>query len=179
MSTAISDSSSSAEPATRRGLSPIAIRIFAFLAALALSVAGVFNGVVAATAYLSGDLVGAVGEGAKRAAADPTPENPEALVTKKDLHGVAESAGDFALRAKLVALGIGLVAAAQLLCAELIRRRYRSKATPVILGVAAAGEIAMAIILTPTILTAIGLVACAGGVAIWTQFRNTAEPLTA
>src|SRR5258707_11081110 len=116
---------------------PIGLKIASFLAAFALVIAGGIYGVTAATAFIAGDLVGALGKGADQAATEASTHADTASATD-DLHAVGTSANKFALRAKLVAAGIGLIAAALLLAGELVRRRYTHRAVPIVLAIAVA-----------------------------------------
>jgi len=165
---------SDSQPLT--GGTPLSVKIMAFVASLALGLAGILNATLAITAYIGGDLVGAVGKGADQAAtavADSPESDP--VVSSDTLHDVAKDANAFALRAKLIALAIAVLAGAQLLGGELVRRRYRTKVVPIVLGVAIAGEAAMAIALHPSILTAIGVGACGFGIWVWTRFPAPAR----
>ena len=163
-------------------------KIATFLASLALGFSGILNTVVSITAYLGGDLVGAVGTGADRALEhgsatvgatgsdadiarelNSEPPDPDRVSRDTKIKQVSDSAHAFALRAKLFAIGIGLVAAVQLLAGVLVRKRYRSRAVPITLALGIAGELALAIALHPSILMAIGIVACAGGWLVWAK----------
>jgi hypothetical protein len=159
---------SASESMPAAGPSPLTLKILAFVAAMALGFAGILNAAMAMTAWVGGDLVSAVGQGAERAAA--TTDTPEAIVTDDDLHDVAREAKSFALRAKLIAVAIAIVAGAQLLGAELVRRRYKTKAIPIALGVAIGGQIGLAILFGPSVLTAIGVVTSAFGIVLWRVF---------
>lgn len=155
-------------PAARRP--QIGLRIAAFLASLLLAFTGILHGAMAIVAYMGGEFVGAVGHGAEKVSAESaTDAEPDSLAAAAapQLDDVAKSAKSFALRAKLLALAIGLIAAAQLLGGELVRRRYRTVATPIALGVAVVGEAAMAIVLSPSLLLGMGVVACLCGLAVW------------
>ncbi len=146
-------------------------KIAAFLASLALAFAGTINAVTAFTAYLGGSLVDAVGSGADKALADTADEvpKPDAVVSRDDIKSVSSSAHSFSLKAKLLGLAIGAVAAIELLAGALVRKRYRSLAIPTILGLAIAGEVVVAILLKPSILNAIGIGAALFGLLIWTK----------
>jgi hypothetical protein len=149
----------------------VGLRIAAFLTSLVLAFAGVLHGAMAIVAYISGDLVGAVGQGAEKVSADAAAEHPDpdslAAAAAPRLDDVAKSAKSFALRAKLIAIAVGLLAAALLLGGELVRRREPSVAVAITLGVAIAGEVAMAIFLSPSVLLAIGGVGALAGLAVW------------
>jgi uncharacterized membrane protein YgcG len=155
----------------------IGLKIAGFLAALALVFAGVMYGSLAATAYLSGDLVGAIGKGADEVA-KKTATDPDTASASTPLKETASSAKTFAKRAKLIALGIAAVAALLFLGGELVRRRYTSKAVPVVLGIAAAGQGALAILLGGGLLLAIGIAACAFGAFVWTRSVKAAAALS-
>lgn len=155
---------------------PIGLKIASFLASFALVIAGAIYGVTAATAFLAGDVVGAIGQGADHAAAKAAVDtDPDIASTSSGLHDVGTSAKSFALRAKLVAGGIALIAAALLLGGELVRRRYAHRAVPIVLGVAVAGQLAFAIASKSFGLLALGAGACAFGAFVWTRCVRDAQ----
>jgi len=145
-------------------------KIAAFIASCALAFSGTINGVMAFTAYIGGDLVGAVGKGADVALErhSDVPDE-DRMIHDKDIQSLSEGAHHFALRAKLIAIGIGIVAAIQLLCGVLVRKRLRTKFIPIVLAIAIVGEVAMMVAVGPGFLTGFGVLTCIYGLLVWWQ----------
>lgn len=153
---------------------PIGLKIASFLASLALVMAGALYGVTAATAFIAGDFAGAIGKGADQVA-DQAATDSDTASASASIRDVGSSAKSFALRAKLIAGGVALIAAALLLAGELVRRRYAHRAVPIVLGVAVAGQLAFAIASRSFGMLALGAGACAFGAFVWTRCVRDAQ----
>jgi len=130
-------------------------KVLAFLGSLGLGLAAMINGVIAAVALVSGNLIGAIGDASEK-------HNLDADLTT--------SAHSAATTAKLVALGFAVLAALELGAGEFLRRRLRNIIVPIAAGATVVGEAAFSIWVGKfSALDAI-LIACAL-FATWTWWR--------
>jgi hypothetical protein len=130
-------------------------KVLAVLGSLALGFTALINAIFGTMALLSGHLAGAIGDASEK--------------TKFDSN-LTTDAHHFALAAKLVALGFGLLALVEFGAGEFLRRRIRNLVVPIACGMTIVGEAALSIWAKHfTSLDAI-MVLCAV-FAAWTWYR--------
>ena len=105
-------------------------KVLAVLGSVALGFTALINAVLGVMALLSGHIAGAVGDVSQH-------EQVNAQLTT-DAHHMA-------LVAKCVAIGFGVLAAAEFGAGEFLRRRLRNVVVPIACGMTIAGELAFSI----------------------------------
>src|SRR3954462_11365 len=105
-------------------------KVLAVLGSVALGFTALINAILATMALLTGHLAGAIGDASEK--------------TKFDQH-LTTDAPSFALPAKLIAVGFGLIALVEFGAGEFLRRRLRNIVVPIACGMTIAGDLAFSI----------------------------------